>query len=251
MERMPGEVFEERAMPTVLVDDPERCRALARSFVLELVAIHQVDLEATGLCNLGDGATFLDRELDRWSGEIARVARGPLPGIQRLEATLREAKPEPTPRITLVHGDAKPGNFAFVGTEVSGVFDWEMTDIGDPMADVGYTESLWMAPGFTSHPGGLTRDEFVSLWETKTGLVAHDREWYRALAYYKLAAIMLLGGWLFNAGHSDDLRMAGLAGAFPMMTNAGLAELGLEPPGDHGPYQVDADRLARVNVKRS
>jgi aminoglycoside phosphotransferase (APT) family kinase protein len=36
-----------------------------------------------------------------------------------------------------VHGDAKPGNFAFVGDDVSAVFDWKMTTLGDPLTDLG------------------------------------------------------------------------------------------------------------------
>ena len=68
----------------------------------------------------------------------------------------------PHPAITLVHGDAKPGNFAFVGDEVSAVFDWEMTTVGDPLTDIGWMELLWMQPvGITSHPAAPSIEEFL------------------------------------------------------------------------------------------
>ena len=71
----------------------------------------------------------------------------------------RAARHEPAAHarsVTLVHGDAKPGNFAFVGDEVSAVFDWEMTTVGDPLTDIGWLELLWMQPvGITSHPAAL------------------------------------------------------------------------------------------------
>jgi aminoglycoside phosphotransferase (APT) family kinase protein len=60
-------------------------------------------------------------------------------GIQVADQTtvaheLRATTPAAYPRVTLVHGDAKPGNFAFVGDDVSAVFDWEMTTVGHPPA---------------------------------------------------------------------------------------------------------------------
>ncbi len=66
------------------------------------------------------------------------------------------SRPEQCPTVTLVHGDPKPGNFAFADDEVSAVFDWEMTSVGDPLADIGWAECNWTTPGsFTSRPGAL------------------------------------------------------------------------------------------------
>ena len=62
-------------------------------------------------------------------------------------------QPEPCPRITLVHGDPKPANFAFVGDEVSAVFDRQLTTIGNPLTDVGFLERLCAMPvGITTGP---------------------------------------------------------------------------------------------------
>lgn len=246
MEEAPGTVFDERSMPAELRDDPVRVRGLTESLADQIAAIHDVDLDATGLADLGDGATHLDRELDHWYGEVRRVARGPLPAIERLHDELRRQQPEPTPRVTLVHGDAKPGNFAFVGAEVSAVFDWEMTDVGDPMTDIGYAEVLWLSPTFTSHEAALTSDEFVARWEERTGLRAHDRSWYRAMQGFKLTAIMLIGGWLVDQGHSDDLRLAQMAMAVPLLGSMALAELGVTEPLDFGDHQVRPERLATI-----
>ena len=89
----------------------------------------------------GGRSTFLDRELARWTGEMERVQRGSLPALERLAQELRSAKPGPCPRITLVHSDPRPGKCAFVGEQMSSAFDWELADVGDPLADVGYLES--------------------------------------------------------------------------------------------------------------
>ncbi len=223
MERLPGSVYE-RGVPDYLVADPDRIRRMCESMVEQLAAIHAVDTRTPGLDGICDGQHYLSREIDHWTDEIRRVQRGPLPALDRLAAAVRDQQPRQRPPMTLVHGDAKPGNFAFEGSEVSAVFDWEMATIGDPLADVGYAEMLWVMPGyFTSNPAALTVDEFVALWEELTGIRTGNRPWYRALAGFKTAAIILVGGHLFDEGHSDDLRLGQMTNAIHPLTRAGVA----------------------------
>lgn len=247
MGRLPGEVFDERAMPPELASEPDRVRSMCESMQDQIAAVHNVDIDATGLAGIADGGTYLERELDHWGSEMQRCARGPLPAMERVLQGLREHQPVPTPRITLVHGDAKPGNFAFVGGEVSAVFDWEMADIGDPMADIGYAEVLMMSPTFTSHEAAPSAEEFIARWEERTGLVAHDRNWYRALQYYKLAVILLAGGWLVDQRHSDDLRLVQMTVAIPLLTAMALGELGIAEQFEDGPIDPRPERLAEID----
>lgn len=83
--------------------------------VEQLAAIHTVDLQATGLDAIADGHGYVDREVAHWANEIERATRRAMPALELLVAALRERRPEPCPRITLVHGDPKPGNFGFTG----------------------------------------------------------------------------------------------------------------------------------------
>ena len=126
-------VWEQQPIPAEMEAEPGLLRRMCESMVDQLAAIHLVDLEATGLRSLADGRAFVEREIDRWEGEMRRVQRGPLPALERLLEELRRQQPEPSSTITLVHGDPKPGNFAFVGDEVSAVFDWELTDDRRPV----------------------------------------------------------------------------------------------------------------------
>ena len=146
MERLPGQVFE-REVPIDIARDPQRVGRMCDSMIGQLAAIHTVDLEATGLGAMAEGRDYVDRELAHWSGEIRRLQRGPLPALERLHRELVAQQPAPNPTVSLVHGDPKVGNFAFVGDDVTAVFDWEMATLGDALADLGWAEMLWKMPG--------------------------------------------------------------------------------------------------------
>jgi hypothetical protein len=151
-----------------------------------------------------------------------------------------------------VHGDPKPGNFAFEGEEVSAVFDWELASVGDPLADIAWADLLWSLPGsFTSLPGSLSPDEFVSRYEDLTGITVRHREWYRAFQGLKMAVILLVGAMLFDAGHTDDLRLGELGYAIPFMTRRALGELGIDEDVEHGPVSPREERLAEVRGRAS
>ncbi len=249
MERLAGTVYEQ-ASPDKLNMAPERVRRMSESLIEQIAAIHTVDLHATGLDAIGDGRNYLDRELEHWAGEMQRVQRGPLPALERLLAVLLETKPEPCPMVTLVHGDAKPGNFAFVGDEVAAVYDWEMATVGDPLADIGWAELMWNMPGeFTTLPGAFSVDEFVARYEELTGIAVEHRGWYRAFQCFKMTVIMLVGAMLFNSGQSDDLRLVDMGIGVPFITQHGLAELGIRERLDHGPVAPREERVEAVRAK--
>ncbi len=244
MARVDGEVFEQDT-PAAAADDPDLVPRMAMSLIDQIATVHRVDRHATALHALGDGRTYLDRELDRWAAEIRRVQRGPLPALERLHDELRRRQPEPSERVTLVHGDPKPGNFAFDGRgEVSAVFDWELTDAGDPLADIGYFEVLWQIPaGLAAHPTAPPIDDLLARYEERSGIVVRHREWYRAFQVYKLGAIQLVGSMLADSGHWNDPRALGMAHGIQLMTPIGLRDLGLDPDLEMGPIFPRPERM--------
>ena len=248
MERRPGTVYE-RDVPEELATDPERIHRMCEGIIEQIAAIHSVDLQATGLQSLADGHGYLERELEHWTGEIRRVQRGPLPALERLVRTIRAQQPDQISARTLIHGDPKPGNFAFEGSEVSAVFDWEMATIGDPLADIGWAEVLWTMPGsFTSRPGALSTDEFVARWEGLTGMETRNRAWYRAFQALKMAVILLVGGHLFDAGHSDDVRLLDMTYAIEPITRVALHDVGIDEHFDPGPVLPRQERIREAKA---
>jgi len=244
MERVAGGVYEMEP-PAGAADDT--VVRMCQSLVEQLAAIHTVDLTGTRLDALDDGANHLDRELGHWAAEMNRVKRDRLPALERLHRALLAGKPEPCPRVTLVHGDAKPGNFAFTGGEVSAVFDWEMTTVGDPLTDIGWLEMLWMQPvGISSHPAALSIDALLAHYESTSGIKVANRPWYRAFNAYKMAVICLIGAMLVEDGHSDDQKLVLAAYGTSLLTKAGLTDLGIDEPLDDGPVLPRDERIQQV-----
>lgn len=244
MERAAGQVYEMEAPAGV--PDATVVR-MCTSLVEQIAAIHAVDLNRTGLAALDDGGDHLERELDHWAAEMDRVKRGSLPALERLHQELRACRPEPCPVVTLVHGDAKPGNFAFVGGEVSAVFDWEMTTVGDPLTDIGWLEMLWMQPvGITSHAAALSIDDLLAHYEAVSGITIQNRPWYRAFNAYKMAVICLIGAMLIEDGHSEDQKLVLAGYGTSLLTKAGLSELGIDDAPEDGPVLPREERIQQI-----
>jgi aminoglycoside phosphotransferase (APT) family kinase protein len=250
MERLQGSVYE-RDIPPELASSPDRIHRMSERVIEQIAAIHLVDLRATGLNALGDGHDFLECELNHWEGEMHRVQRDPLPALERLLEVLRDRLPKPTPSVTLVHGDTKGGNFAFVDDDVSAVFDWEMTSVGDPMTDIGWLEVTWKITKPFSELSQSDIERLLGRYEHLTGIVVHNRAWHRALQSFKLAVIMLVGAMHFDAGYNEDQRMAAMGSVVPMTTQAGLRDLGIEDQLESGPVTARQDRIESVRKQQA
>lgn len=244
MERLGGQVSEMAPEGA----DPARIHRMCESMLDQIAAIHNVDVESTGLAEIAFDGDYLAHELARWTGEIGRVKQGHLPALERLADLLRERRPQQSPRTCLIHGDPKPGNFAFEGDTVSAVFDWEMAAIGDPLTDIGWMEYMFVS--FMTVEGAPSWDELLARYQDRTGVVVRDREWYRALAKFKLAAILLVGKTLFDEGHTDDLMLGFAAHLIHPLTEQALGDLGIEEFLESGPVLPNPGRIAAVQASQ-
>jgi len=209
---------------------------MSQSLVAAIASIHNVRPETTDL-SFVEGTDQVDRELSHWRAEIERVKKGPLPALERLHDVLVATRPRSPGIITLVHGDPKPGNFAFdEHGQVTAIFDWEMATVGNPLTDVGWAEVNWNTPNApTNLPGALSVDEFVELYQELTGIEVTDRAWYRAFQDFKIATILLVGAMLFDAGLVADERFGAMGLAIAHYTEAALGDLGVEEALATGP----------------
>jgi aminoglycoside phosphotransferase (APT) family kinase protein len=192
------------ALPAGYADQPEQRRAIGEGLVTVLADLHGVDPQAVGLGEFGRPEGYMERQVRRWvkQWEATRI-----PGHEELDllaAELAAAVPT-TQRHTIVHGDYRLDNTILDPAQpgrIAAVLDWEMSTLGDPLADLGVLLGYWsqaddagartsalVVPAATVLPGFPTRAEVASLYAERTGLDLTPLPWYAAFAAFKLAVV--------------------------------------------------------------
>ena len=230
MEYMRGEVV--RADNNNFVKTVELRRIVSRQMVEVLAALQNVDWRRAGLEGFGRSEGYLERQLKRWSDQLERTIpyTRPLPVMEQVKEWLQAHLPE-SPAPTIVHGDYKLDNLMFdpKTARAIAVLDWEMSTIGDPLADFGWMLSYWPDPddkagnvmtSMSSDDGWLTRREMLDLYENRTGRVMREFPFYQAFALFKLAIIMEGSYSRFVRGQADDPLFAGMKERVPALADA-------------------------------
>ncbi len=193
-----GAVLRDRTEAEATLDEAGRALA-GESLVDTLAAIHAVDLDATGLTDLGRHEGYVERQLKRWYGQWNQARTRELPAIDRVHDGLLGRIPEQGP-ATLVHGDYRLDNCMVdrSGTVIA-VLDWEICTLGDPMGDLGLLQVYWTGPtddasawagAATTAAGFWDRRQLAERYAEVSGRSIDDLDFYVAFAYWKLACIL-------------------------------------------------------------
>ncbi len=234
MEYMRGEVI--RADGKHFAATPDVRRKVSEAMVDLLVALQAVDWRAAGLEGFGRPDGYLPRQLKRWVDQLERTIpyTRPLPVMTQVKDWLAAHIPESQP-ATIVHGDFKLDNVMWdpLVPRVIAVFDWEMSTIGDPLADLGWMLTYWPDPedgarqnivsSMAAEQGWLTRREMIARYEAKAGRAMLKFLFYRAFALFKLAIILEGSYARFVRGQTDDPLFAGLTERVPALADAAWA----------------------------
>ncbi len=239
MERVHGHVVREE-LPEAL-DDPGNRERIGHELVDTLAELHLVDLEAAGLGDWAKGTGYLERQVTRWTGQLHLTQPQTedvrdVPELREIAGWLAEHVPA-TPRITLVHGDYKLDNVVLAPeapARIEAVLDWEMSTLGDPLADLGYLLTFWadagddlgdltrIFPTFTMEDGFPSRSDLVARYADRTGFPVQDLHFHRVLAVFKLATL-LEGGFMRSLqGTTDDPFLAEMEWAVPELATRGV-----------------------------
>jgi aminoglycoside phosphotransferase (APT) family kinase protein len=199
MEKVDGVIYRDGAALSKL--DADGARRVSEELVDVLAQIHTVDYEKVGLGGFGHPDGFLERQVRRWGQQWERSKTRELPEVDEVARRLNAALPESGPP-TIVHGDYRLDNTMMSTTDLGkivAVLDWEMSTLGDPLADVGLFLLYWGNAGaqviatgsaIDEQAGFLSDDEIVARYAEKSGRTVDALDWYVVFAFYKLAIIV-------------------------------------------------------------
>ena len=219
MERRHGIVVRD-SIPRELAAIPDYPRRASEALIDCLVRLHAVDVSRPEIASLGKPQGFVERQVRGWADRWHRAKTGEIAEMDWIIQWLHERLP-PSLDCTIVHNDYKLDNVMFGpdAGQVEAVLDWEMTTIGDPLADLGLTLCYWTwanvaaqedphpaTPAITSQPGWYTRDEFLQRYAEQTGRDLTHIRYHEILGIFKLAVILQQIYYRFERGQTQDER---------------------------------------------
>lgn len=229
MERVDGLVVRARADVEALLDPPARARIVAE-LVEQLARLHELDPDAVGLGDLGRRSGYLERQLHRWSGQAEASGRAsgvPQPRLGELHHRLWAAIPATT-TTAIVHGDYRLGNLMVTpGGGLATILDWELSTIGDPLADTAHLVLSWIEMGEPAPPGLPDAEQLAAAYLDRTGRPARDFDFYLSFAAWRLACILVgvHARYQNGAGAGDRIDLSGHLERIARLASLGEAAL--------------------------
>jgi aminoglycoside phosphotransferase (APT) family kinase protein len=174
-----------------MFDTDERRSEVAYSMVEALARLHLVDWRAAGIGDLGRPEGFHQRQVDRWSRQLASYEGRDLPGLETVMAWLGSHLPDDG-AATIMHGDYHMLN-VLIAPEPPGrvvaILDWETATIGDPLLDLAGFCEVWTP--VASGVGWPSRSELIERYRAVRGLGAlGDLTYYEVLYNFRLAVLV-------------------------------------------------------------
>jgi aminoglycoside phosphotransferase (APT) family kinase protein len=202
MAHVEGRVIWEPHMPGAA---PSERAAVYDAMNATLARLHSFDPRALGLADFGRGDNYVARQVERWSKQYRASETENIAEMEQLIAWLPAHLPPPAP-VRLVHGDYRLDNIILSASEpkILAVLDWELSTLGDPLADLAYHLMQWDMPPSETGAGVGTlvghdlgrlaipaRADYVDAYVARTGLDPRPHlPVYLAYNFFRLAAIL-------------------------------------------------------------
>ncbi len=187
-----GRVFWNPQLPN---QPPEERRAIFADKIETLAKLHSYDPHKIGLSDFGKPGNYFGRQVDRWTKQYRASEIHMIPEMDRLIEWLPKTLPRQE-RVSVVHGDYRLDNMIFDQDKpkVKAVLDWELSTLGDPMADFTYLLMQWVMPGLEGADLKAlnipTMEEATAIYCKASGRTSiPDINWYFSYNLFRLAGI--------------------------------------------------------------
>ena len=199
MEMVTGRTFWNGSLPDCA---PEERGAIYRAMIAALARLHAVEPEAVGLGDYGAPGDYFARQVGRWTKQYRAAETEEIAEVERLIEWLPATMPVQD-RTSIIHGDYRIDNMIYAPErpEILAIIDWELSTLGDPMADFAYLAMNWAMPAGErgAQLGGLdlpalgipTLEQSTQQYCELTGRTSvPDLNWYFAFNLFRLVGII-------------------------------------------------------------
>lgn len=220
MQMVEGRTFWDGTLPQT---DKDERRAIYHATVDALADLHNIDPVAVGLADYGAPGGYFERQVGRWTKQYRAAQTDQIEEVERLIEWLPRTLPAQD-RTAIIHGDYRIDNLIFANDRprVLAVLDWELSTLGDPLADFAYLAMNWAMPrgDRQAQLGGIDLEalgipgleELTERYCARTGRSGvPDLNWYFAYGLFRLVGIVqgikkrIIDG---NASHAEAERTA-------------------------------------------
>ncbi len=220
MEFVEGIVLRNK-IPTGLSFGEHEFRKLSENAIDSLLELHSLELEKSGLINLGKPEGYVQRQVEGWSDRYFRAKTNELPEMEKVSEWLKSNLPQKE-NTGFIHNDYKYDNLVLNPenpAEIKAVLDWEMATVGDPLMDLGTSLAYWAQAddpdilkmfNMTHLPGNMTREEVIQHYRSKSPLNLSNMLFYYVFGLFKVGVIAQQIYKRFSQGFATDSRFAAL-----------------------------------------
>lgn len=235
MEKITGVILRASNAPKMQIEKNEM-HAISTALVNNLAALHAIDIEKTGLIELGKPDGYVSRQVAGWIKRYYAAETDQITSMNMMADWLTQNLPKEQ-KPTLLHNDYKYDNLILDPHNLSNiraVLDWEMATVGDPLMDVGASLAYWFEAGeeevlkmynLTWLAGNFTRKEFVDQYTEKTNRDLSNILFYFAFGLFKNAVIAQQIYHRWKAGKSNDARFGALLPLIQLLGNKAIKAL--------------------------
>ena len=224
MDMVEGRIFWDQSLPQY---QPAERHAIHMAALKTLADLHNTDYRAIGLEDFGRQGNYMLRQIDRWTKQYKASETQHIDTVERLIEWLPRTCPEDN-QTSIVHADYRLDNMIIHPTEprVVAVLDWELSTIGNPLADFTNLLMQWVNGSIAALPdlearGIPTMDEYVAEYcrlTNRPGLP--DLNWYFAYNIFRLAGIIQGIVGRVRDGTANSPQAAAMADRVPALGEA-------------------------------
>ena len=194
-------------------------REISKQMINTLSTLHNVDIKAANLTDLGKINGYNQRQVDGWIKRYYHSKTSTIDNMEFVAKWLKNNIPMES-KASIIHNDFKYDNIVLSKenfSRINAILDWEMATIGDPLMDLGTSLGYWVDNddlpelklfqlSATTLQGNPTREDFLHEYMLKSNTKIDNPIFYYVFGLFKIAVIAQQIFFRYKKGYTKDKR---------------------------------------------